>query len=85
MPRNGVAVTGFGVISSLGRGPDENSAALRAGTSGIVSQRPAWADAKLRSQVSGKVEAEPLRGMFERKDNRFLCDSALLAAVAMAG
>ncbi len=83
MSQNGVAVTGFGVISSLGRGPDDNSSALRAGASGVISQRPAWADARLRSQVSGKLEAEPLRELFDRKDNRFLCDSALLAAVAM--
>jgi len=29
------------------------------------------------------MDAEPLRELFDRKDNRFLCDSALLAAVAM--
>ncbi|MBX9787770.1 MAG: hypothetical protein K2Y37_02550 [Pirellulales bacterium] len=78
-----VAVTGFGVLSPLGRGPAENAAALRAGKSGIVSRRPEWSDAGLRSQVSGKVDPEPLRAMFDRKQNRFLCDSALLAAAAM--
>ena len=83
MSRTRVAVTGFGVISSLGRGPLENSSALRAGRSGIVSRRPEWADGRLRSQVSGKVDVEPLRELFDRKENRFLCDSALLAAVAM--
>ena len=83
MTKTQVAVTGFGVISALGRGPEVNAAALRAGTSGIVSQRPRWSDGKLRSQVSGNVDAEPLRELFDRKENRFLCDSALLAAVAM--
>ncbi|MGD9646316.1 MAG: beta-ketoacyl synthase N-terminal-like domain-containing protein [Pirellulales bacterium] len=78
-----VAVTGFGVLSPLGRGPAENTAALRAGQSGVVSRRPEWSEAGLRSQVSGKVEPEPLRAMFDRKQNRFLCDSALLAAAAM--
>jgi 3-oxoacyl-[acyl-carrier-protein] synthase-1 len=29
------------------------------------------------------VDVEPLRELFDRKENRFLCDSALLAAVAM--
>ncbi len=78
-----VAVTGFGVLSPLGCGLAENAAALRAGKSGVISRRPEWNDAGLRSQVSGKVETEPLREMFDRKQNRFLCDSALLAAAAM--
>ncbi len=83
MTRTGVAVTGFGVISALGRGGAENATALKAGKSGVISQRPLWADARLRSQVSGNVDAAPLRELFDRKENRFLCDSALLAAVAM--
>lgn len=83
MSHSPVAVTGFGIISALGHGADVNLAALRSGTSGIVSQRPKWADGKLRSQVSGNVDAEPFRERFDRKENRFLCDSALLAAVAM--
>ena len=77
MSRTRVAVTGFGLISSLGRGADENTSALRAGRSGIISRRPEWEDGKLRSQVSGRMDAEPLRELFDRKDNRFLCDSAL--------
>ena len=83
MSRTRVAVTGFGLISALGRGADENTSALKAGRSGIVSRRPEWEEGKLRSQVSGRMDAEPLRELFDRKENRFLCDSALLAAVAM--
>lgn len=83
MTNKQVAVTGFGLISALGRGAEANASALRAGTSGIISKRPQWADGKLRSQVAGNVDAEPLRELFDRKENRFLCDSALLAAVAM--
>jgi len=83
MTRTQVAVTGFGVLSAIGRGAAETSAALRAGKSGIVSMRPLWAEARLRSQVAGNVPAEPFRELFDRKENRFLCDSALLAAVAM--
>jgi 3-oxoacyl-[acyl-carrier-protein] synthase-1 len=83
MTHTKVAVTGFGVISPLGRGPCENSSSLQAGKSGIVSRRPEWSEARLRSQVSGKLDVEPLRELFDRKQNRFLCDAALLGAVAM--
>jgi 3-oxoacyl-[acyl-carrier-protein] synthase I len=83
MTRTTVAVTGFGVISPLGRGPQANSAALQAGVSGIISQRPQWADCGLRSQVSGRVETEPLRELFDRRQNRFLCEPALLGCAAM--
>ena len=82
MSRARVAVTGFGLISALGRGADENAAALRAGKSGLIG-RPEWADDKIRSRVAGNVDIEPLRTHFDRKESRFLCDAALLAAVAM--
>jgi len=77
-----VAVTGFGIVSPLGRGPAENSAALQAGRSGIVSMRPPWADAKLKSHVAGRVDPAPLREAFDRRQSRFLCDAAVLAATA---
>ncbi len=78
-----VAVTGFGILSALGRGAAETTAALRAGRSGVVSMQPAWTKAGLRSQVAGYVEAAALRENFERKQARFLCDAAVLAAEAM--
>ncbi len=37
----------------------------------------------MRSQISGKVETEPLRHLFDRKQERFLCESALLSCAAM--
>jgi 3-oxoacyl-[acyl-carrier-protein] synthase I len=83
LTRTTVAVTGFGLISPLGRGAEANSSALQAGISGIVSQRPYWADCGLRSQISGRVDPEPLRHEFDRKQNRFLCDSALMSCAAM--
>ena len=83
MERTRVAVTGFGVISPLGRGAEANSAALQAGTAGIVSQRPLWAENKLRSQVAGHIDTAPLRELFDRRQNRFLCEAALLGAAAM--
>lgn len=76
------AVTGIGIISPLGRGPAETSAALKAGKSGIVSMRPEWAEKGLRSQVAGKIEVESLRGQFDRKQTRFMPDAAVLAATA---
>jgi 3-oxoacyl-[acyl-carrier-protein] synthase-1 len=83
MSKTQVAVTGFGLISSLGRGAEKNLAALQAGRSGIVSRRPEWADQKMRSQISGNVEVQSLRSLFDHKQNRFLSDGALLGAVAM--
>ena len=78
-----VAVTGVGILSPLGRGTAETSAALVAGRSGIVSMRPEWADVGLRSQVAGLVDAEPLRAHYDRKQARFLCNAAVLAAEGM--
>ena len=66
MKQTSVAVTGFGLVSPFGRGHELNSTALQAGLSGIISQRPQWADSGLRSQVSGRVETEPLRELFDR-------------------
>ena len=77
-----VAVTGFGILSALGRGAEVNTTALREGKSGLIS-RPEWEAEKLRSRVSGNVDLEPLRGEFDRKQSRFLCDPALLSALAM--
>ena len=77
-----VAVTGFGILSALGRGAEENTEALREGRSGLVA-RPEWEAEKLRSRVSGNVDLEPLRDEFDRKQSRFLCDPALLSALAM--
>ena len=82
MTQTQVAVTGFGILSALGRGAAFNEKALRAGESGLVA-RPEWEAEKLRSRVSGNVDLEPLRGEFDRKQSRFLCDPALLSALAM--
>ncbi len=83
MPPVSVAVTGFGIISPFGRGADENVSGLREGRSGLVSQRPEWVEKKLRSHVSGRIDIESLRPLFDRKMSRFLCDPALLCAAAM--
>ncbi|MEC7696077.1 MAG: beta-ketoacyl synthase N-terminal-like domain-containing protein [Planctomycetota bacterium] len=77
-----VAVTGFGILSALGRGVESNVKALQEGRSGLIA-RPEWEAEKLRSRVSGDIDLEPLRSEFDRKESRFLCDPALLAALAM--
>ena len=79
-----VAVTGFGILSPLGRGSAETSAALPAGRSGIVSMWPAWwSPACAPGRRLGRCRV--LRENFERKQVRFLCDAALLAAEAIEG
>ena len=83
MSEKTVVITGMGIISPFGRGLTENLEGLLEGRSGIVSKRPLWAEQRLRSQVGGNVKASLYRGEFDRKQNRFLSDAALLAGVAM--
>ncbi len=78
-----IAVTGFGINSALGNGIECNLEAIRAGKSGIISTRPLWEQHKFRSQVAGNVSVEGLTELFDRKQSRFLCEPALLAAAAM--
>ncbi|MEF2071464.1 beta-ketoacyl-ACP synthase [Consotaella aegiceratis] len=78
-----VAVTGVGVVSSLGRGVDENFAGLKAGRSGIrtISR---FATDGLRTTIAGTVDimgVEPLNAV----DLSFaLADSAAAEAIGMA-
>lgn len=83
MAKRQIAVTGFGINSALGYGPEVNARALREGKSGIISTRPLWVEHKFKSQVSGNVSLEGLEDLFDRKQRRFLCDAALLAGAAM--
>jgi 3-oxoacyl-[acyl-carrier-protein] synthase-1 len=78
-----VAVTGIGLHSSLGFGLDVNSAALQAGQSGLVRAPENWRTYRLKSQVCGNINSEGLEERFDRRQNRFMCQSALLAAAAM--
>ena len=83
MSQRQIAVTGYGINSPLGIGGDANSSALQAGKSGIISTREIWSPHKFKSLVSGNVSIEGLKEMFDRKQSRFLCEAALLAAGAM--
>ena len=50
-----VAITGLGVVSSLGQGKEENWAALTSGTSGIHTITRFELD-NLRTQIAGTVD-----------------------------
>ena len=83
MSKRQIAVTGYGINSAIGIGGDANSLALQAGKSGIISTRETWSPHKFKSMVAGNVSLEGLKEMFDRKQSRFLCEAALLAAGAM--
>lgn len=83
MANRQIAVTGYGINSALGLGPESNLEALQAGKSGVISTRPVWEQHKFRSQVAGNIAVEGLKELFDRKQSRFLCEPALLAAAAM--
>ena len=78
-----VAVTGIGLHTALGLGLKANSAALQAGKSGVIVAPESWQEQRLRSQVCGDVNANGLAERFDRKQGRFLCEAALLAAASM--
>ncbi len=80
MSKRQIAVTGYGINSALGVGGDANSAALQAGKSGIISTRETWTPHKFKSLVAGNISLDGLKEMFDRKQSRFLCEAALLAA-----
>ncbi len=60
----------------------ENLRALQAGRSGIVSIREQWEPFDFKSLVAGDVRVAGLENLFERKQLRFMCEAALLAAAA---
>lgn len=78
-----VAVTGIGINSAFGPGLQVNAAALQAGKNGVVTAPESWQTHRLRSQVCGDIRVEGLADLFDRKQNRFLCEAALLAAASM--
>lgn len=82
MNQRRVAVTGFAINSALGLGIDENLEALQHGRSGIVSIRDKWEPFGMRSLVAGNIRVQGLAEAFDRKQLRFMCEPALLAAAA---
>lgn len=82
MKQRYVAVTGFAINSALGMGISANLGALQAGQSGIVSIRDRWEPFGMRSLVAGDIRVDGLSDPFDRKQLRFMCEPALLAAAA---
>jgi 3-oxoacyl-[acyl-carrier-protein] synthase-1 len=82
MANQKIAVTGIGINSALGIGLEVNSVALRTGKSGVISTAEQWKPYGFKSLVSGEVALDGLRDSFDRKQLRFMCDAALLAAAA---
>ncbi len=78
-----VAVTGFAINSAIGRDIEENLRSLQQGRSGIVSIRDPWQPYGMRSLVAGDIRLDGLKELFDRKQLRFMCEPALLAAAAV--
>ena len=76
-----VAITGIGIVSSIGNNIEEVTNALRNGTSGIVAA-PEYAELGFRSQVHGTVKLDVTEHI-DRKQLRFMGEGAAYAVLAM--
>ena len=76
-----IAITGVGIVSSIGNNVEEVTASLRNGTSGIVVA-PEYIKLGFRSQVHGTVKLNVTEHI-DRKQLRFMGEGAAYAVVAM--
>ncbi|HUJ47548.1 MAG TPA: beta-ketoacyl-ACP synthase I [Rhizomicrobium sp.] len=76
-----VAVTGMGIVSSIGNNTQEVLASLREAKSGI-STGPEMKEYGFRSQVQGKPIID-LDAMIDRRAKRFMGDTAAYAYISM--
>ena len=76
-----VAITGIGIVSSIGNNVSEVTESLRNGTSGIVAA-PEYSELGFRSQVHGTVKLDVAEHI-DRKQLRFMGDGAAYAVLAM--
>jgi 3-oxoacyl-[acyl-carrier-protein] synthase-1 len=76
-----VAVTGFGIVSSIGLGANEVIASLREARSGIVAA-PSYAELGFRCQVEGRPQID-WESMVDRRAARFLEAGTGYAHIAM--
>jgi 3-oxoacyl-[acyl-carrier-protein] synthase II len=86
-----VLVTGFGIVSPIGRGADENLAGLQEGRDG-VSSVTAFDASKTRCKTAGQVNDDWLKDVFpaNRRTQRLhrssrMVAASLVEAVSMAG
>ena len=76
-----VAITGIGIVSSIGNNVAEVTESLRAGKSGIVAA-PEYTELGFRSQVHGTVKMNVAEHI-DRKQMRFMGEGAAYAVLAM--
>ena len=76
-----VAITGIGIVSSIGNNVSEVTNSLRNGTSGIVAA-PEYTELGFRSQVHGTVKPD-VADHVDRKQLRFMGEGAAYAVLAM--
>jgi 3-oxoacyl-[acyl-carrier-protein] synthase-1 len=76
-----VAVTGIGIVSSIGNNANEVLASLREAKSGVVFA-PKYAELGFRCQVHGAVDLE-WESMVDRRAARFLAPGTAYAHIAM--
>ena len=76
-----VAITGIGIVSSIGNNVREVTNSLRNGTSGIVAA-PEYTELGFRSQVHGTVKLD-VADHVDRKQLRFMGEGAAYAVLAM--
>ena len=76
-----VAITGIGIVSSIGNNVSEVTNSLRNGTSGIVAA-PEYTELGFRSQVHGTVKLD-VANHVDRKQLRFMGEGAAYAVLAM--
>ena len=76
-----VAITGIGIVSSIGNNVAEVTDSLREGKSGIV-HAPEYAELGFRSQIHGTIKMD-IAEHIDRKQLRFMGDGAAYAVLAM--
>jgi 3-oxoacyl-[acyl-carrier-protein] synthase-1 len=76
-----VAITGIGIVSSIGNNANEVTAALRQGRSGITAA-PEYAELGFRCQVHGRPQID-WEALVDRRAARFLAAGAGYAHIAM--
>ena len=76
-----VAITGIGILSSIGNNVSEVAESLRNGKSGIVAA-PEYTELGFRSQVHGTVKINVAEHV-DRKQLRFMGEGAAYAVLAM--
>ncbi|MEO1318165.1 MAG: beta-ketoacyl synthase N-terminal-like domain-containing protein, partial [Pseudomonadota bacterium] len=76
-----VAITGIGIVSSIGSDAAEVDQSLRTGRSGIVFA-PEYAELGFRCQVHGKPEID-IEAHVEKRVRRFMGDGAAWNHIAM--